>query len=516
MPADDEMPDANGEHRDSSDILPPPATLPPPSGPPTGGAADGSQEPAAAGFIANPAESAGTYALPAAAQHAQMLQEEAIKQVDLRRRMRATVVPVIDADVRDTLRQLGEPVTLFGEQEMERRARLRKLLAAMDEDEKVEKLGAPEPEQYVEAQVQTEKFYTEGSPALKAARLQIAHWSLERAMDRISSAKRKRESPDEDEVAEIQKTLGVTRRVVGQSSEFGDERPIWACQFSPSGTELATAAWSGLVKVWAVPACQKTRTIKAHDNRITGLAWHPHAGAPGQPDTAPILATGSADMSARLWSASGQELHRYLGHTDRLGRIAMHPMGRHLGTASYDQTWRLWDLETGDCLLEQEGHSRSVYAVAFQPDGALAASGGLDAVGRVWDLRSGHSILALEGHVKTILSIDFSPNGYQLLTGSEDHTAKIWDLRKRKVLYTLPGHTSSVSQVKFEPNDGYYFMTAGFDNTLKLWTAHDFKMTNTLAGHEGKVMGADISPDGSGLIASVGYDRTIKLWAPEG
>ena len=55
-----------------------------------------------------------------------------------------------------------------------------------------------------------------------------------------------------------------------QSSEFGDERPIWACQFSPSGAELATAAWSGLVKVWAVPACQKTRTIKAHDNRITG------------------------------------------------------------------------------------------------------------------------------------------------------------------------------------------------------------------------------------------------------
>jgi len=59
-----------------------------------------------------------------------------------------------------------------------------------------------------------------------------------------------------------------------QSSEFGDERPIWACQFSPSGTELATAAWSGLVKLWTVPACQKTRTIKAHDNRITG--WqHP-------------------------------------------------------------------------------------------------------------------------------------------------------------------------------------------------------------------------------------------------
>ena len=38
--------------------------------------------------------------------------------------------------------------------------------------------GAPEPEQYVEAQIQTEKFYTEGSPALKAARLQVLHFLL--------------------------------------------------------------------------------------------------------------------------------------------------------------------------------------------------------------------------------------------------------------------------------------------------------------------------------------------------
>jgi WD40 repeat protein len=50
-------------------------------------------------------------------------------------------------------------------------------------------------------------------------------------------------------------------------------------------------------------------------------------------------------------------------------------------TASYDQTWRLWDVETGACLQEQEGHSRAVYAVAFHPDGSLAGSVGLDAYG---------------------------------------------------------------------------------------------------------------------------------------
>lgn len=31
-------------------------------------------------------------------------------------------------------------------------------------------------------------------------------------------------------------------------------------------------------------------------------------------------------------------------------------MGQHLGTASYDLTWRLWDVNTGDCLLEQVRH----------------------------------------------------------------------------------------------------------------------------------------------------------------
>ena len=53
-----------------------------------------------------------------AAQHAQMIQQEAIAKVELRRRMRATAVPVIDSDVRAMLRQLGEPVTLFGEQQV--------------------------------------------------------------------------------------------------------------------------------------------------------------------------------------------------------------------------------------------------------------------------------------------------------------------------------------------------------------------------------------------------------------
>jgi U4/U6 small nuclear ribonucleoprotein PRP4 len=92
----------------------------------------------------------------------------------------------------------------------------------------------------------------------------------------------------------------------------------------------------------------------------------------------------------------------YEGHLDRLARVAFHPSGAYIGTASFDKTWRLWDVNTGIELLLQEGHSRSVYGIAFQQDGALAASCGMDALARVWDLRTGKSILALEGHVKPV------------------------------------------------------------------------------------------------------------------
>lgn len=92
-----------------------------------------------------------------------------------------------------------------------------------------------------------------------------------------------------------------------------------------------------------------------------------------------------ADRHGECWRSRlltcMQEVGVLTGHTDRLGKVAWHPGGRLIATASFDGTWRLWDAATRTCLTEQEGHSRSVYAVAFQGDGALAASGGLDAIG---------------------------------------------------------------------------------------------------------------------------------------
>lgn len=312
----------------------------------------------------------------------------------------------------------------------------------------------------------------------------------------------------------VQLAEAQLKAMTNQSSEVGDVRPVVTCSFSCDGTMLATGAWSGTVKVWNTEKTTVTTTIKAHADRITGVVWHPDTTVSSISGTGLALASGAVDCTAKLWSLEGRLLRTLEGHTDRLGRIAFHPMGQHLGTASFDMTWRLWDLETGQCLQEQEGHSRAVYAVAFQQDGSLAASGGLDAYGRIWDMRTGRCVMTLQGHVKSVLAVDFSPNGYHVATGSEDNTACIFDLRKKGRIAVLPGHNSLIAQVKFEPGAGRFLLTSGYDNLSKLWCGKKFKLTKILAGHDGKVMGSDICPDGSNLIATVGYDRTLKIWQP--
>lgn len=62
------------------------------------------------------------------------------------------------------------------------------------------------------------------------------------------------------------------------------------------------------------------------------------------------------------------------GHQERICRVAFHPSGDYVASASFDTTWRLWDVATSKELLLQEGHSKEVYTVEFQDDGALVAS----------------------------------------------------------------------------------------------------------------------------------------------
>ncbi|GAA5984327.1 hypothetical protein JCM11641_006182 [Rhodosporidiobolus odoratus] len=374
-----------------------------------------------------------------------------LSELDRKKLARKIALPTNDGEVRARLRELGEPVTLFGEGPADRRDRLRELIAkarlekgeGMDVEEEEEESSEEEEEE------KEEEFYTEGSAALKKARRNIAEYSIPRARKRLARQRLDASVP-------LARLMDVRKAVFSNlatftnlGSQIGDTRAISALRFSPDSTMLLTGSWTGQAKLWSVPACKEIRVLKGHKERIGGVAWHPQATL-SQSSSSVNFATSGADHEIRLWNLDNDtSLSTLKGHDSRVCRINFHPSGRYLGSASYDGTWRLWDVEHSQELLLQEGHSKEVYAVAFQQDGALVASGGLDAIARVWDLRSGRTAMVLSGHSRDILSIDFSPNGYQVATGSNDDTIRVWDLRMHQAIATIPGHKSAVSDLKF-------------------------------------------------------------------
>ena len=440
-----------------------------------------------------------------------------VQRIEQTRVSKSIIVPTQDAEVRIFLRGLREPVTLFGEGNLERRDRLRGLLTKLDQDA-IERLQQTIADGDVGAQVAGSlivnerpegTFFTEGSDELRQFRHKVAIFSLQRARERLRAEK---ELGDES-----MESYDDIRNLTNQASELADTRPVVSCAFSPGDEYIAVASWSGNAKIWNAKTLEVKTTIEAHEERLTSVVWHPgFTSTSDDASTTVHLATGSADCTAKLWNANGTLLRTLEGHADRLARMAMHPMGEHLATASFDMTWRLWDLESGICVLDQEdGHSKPVYGVCFNGDGSLAVSAGLDGYARVWDLRTGRSVSVLKGHARGITAVDFNSNGYMIATGSLDNTVRIYDLRQLETLSVLPGHTSLVSQVRFDPT-GRTLVTASYDKTVKCWCDHQcgkFQLMTTLPTGS-RVMAADVRTSGSqGLvIATTEWAKTLEIW----
>jgi U4/U6 small nuclear ribonucleoprotein PRP4 len=280
------------------------------------------------------------------------------------------ILPTNDGLVKERLRELQEPAILFGEGPAERRLRLQNELNKRGLTQGMPRSALSSGDSQATGGYGNERdevVYTPGTKNLLLSRRSIAQFSLLRANARVRAEKKKLASDDAERLdAERAKTRCARfTTFVNQSSEVGGERPLSSCALSPDGAHLAVTDWSGTCSVWNVATSAPLRTLRAHTDRANHVVFHP---TPRAPDSRAMqLATAAVDKHVLLWSASdATPLATLDGHTDRVNRLALHPDGRHLGSTSHDHMWRLWDVETQQCLLEQEGHFSPVYAMAYQ------------------------------------------------------------------------------------------------------------------------------------------------------
>jgi len=463
-----------------------------------------------------------------------------LSEFERKRRAAAIIVPTDDGRVRARLREIGEPITHFGEGPAERRARLRILLLALgderqglDADGDITITDRPEDEDKEKDQ---EEFYTEGTDELVQARQDIARTSLRKAQHKIEFQKMESTIPLRTHVKHRNELKEKLRTFDLYGSQVAADRPVSIARFSPNGEFVATGNWGGTIKLLDVPNLEEKKTYRGHTDRVGGISWFPGSTLEGSTVSADSInfASGGGEGDVNLWSLSSETpISTLSGHSGRVCRVAFHPSGNYLASASYDTTWRLWDVNTSTELLLEEGHSREVYNVSFNQDGSLIASAGLDSFGRIWDLRTGRTIMILEGHMKEIYGLDWGSDGYRILTGSADGLAICWDVRMVREIARIPAHSRGVTDLcwfkgtdgpassslpsKDDKGDvipkksGTFFVSCGFDKNVNVFSANDWAPCKTLSGHSGNVLSTDVTSDGKWIVSS-GHDRTVKLW----
>nr|VDD47145.1 unnamed protein product [Brassica oleracea] len=132
------------------------------------------------------------YVISEESMQARERQERAMQELLRKRRAAAMAVPTNNKSVRGRLRRLGDAITLFGEREMERRARLAQLMARLDIGVQLDRLLRAYEEEVEDEEVQY-LFFTEGPKELREARIDIAKYSTKRAAVRVQRAMRRRD-----------------------------------------------------------------------------------------------------------------------------------------------------------------------------------------------------------------------------------------------------------------------------------------------------------------------------------
>jgi len=239
-----------------------------------------------------------------------------------------------------------------------------------------------------------------------------------------------------------------------------------------------------------------------------------------------LLLSGSRDKTINVWQLntehnaerqiSGTVKKRLVGHHHIVQDLDLSSDSQYALSASWDNTLRLWHLESGEATKKFRGHTNDVLSVAFSPDNRQIVSGSRDRTIRMWNTIGACKWISSEtdktSHRDWVTCVRFSPsteNDPIVVSGGWDKRVKVINLSTQKLKYNLKGHKTHVNTVTVSP-DGSLCASGDKSGQAMLWDLNEGKPLSHLDATS-PINDLCFSPNRYWLCAAT-QNGNIRIW----
>ena len=227
----------------------------------------------------------------------------------------------------------------------------------------------------------------------------------------------------------------------------------------------------------------------------------------------PRLLTTSWDETAKVWDPETGEClltlfpHDAISTRQDYGRLNDAFFSSDGSTiVTFSDTTKIWHATTGVCLEEL-----STPQGWLSRDQLLSLSYSVpDRTYYVWCVKTGSRLSTLGVQESYVNDAEFSLNGRFVLTAHPESTAKMWSTKTGTCLMTFSGHSYDVASAVFN-SDATVVLTSSDDTTAKTWSTTTGTCLLTFTGHGCTLNTAKFSSDDT-LVLTSSNDGTAKLW----
>lgn len=296
---------------------------------------------------------------------------------------------------------------------------------------------------------------------------------------------------------------------------------VFACQWNPKMPNLlATGASDATAVLWTLPAgrCGPVMGKKASESRkvlphapaaspsrdVTTLEWSPDGS---------LLATGSYDGTARLWTTSGGSAGTLTGHAGPIFSLRWTTDSRFILSGGVDKTARIWEAKTGREVKRFNVHQAPTLDVAWRDNTSFATCSSDKTVTYCrWDQPD--PIQRWAEHTDEVNAVVWDPTSRFVASCSDDKSIKVWTPSQARASATLLGHEREIYTVRWRPagsGNAERLLSASFDGTARLWEVETAKCVKKFPRRKQPVYAIEFSPDGQYCVIG-SFDRTVEVF----